>query len=234
MKKRKKNLLKFLKKNFSLLLTILLILILFAYSYFNKGIAYSLLNSNIEQINTFINSFGIFAFLIFVFLVVLEVVLAPIPPLALYIIAGSLFGGLLGGILTLIGNLIGAFICFKIARKLGENTINKTINKKLKKKFDKFFNKYGTLAIFILRINPLTTSDLVSYLAGFTKIKTLRFLIATGLGLVPLIFIQTFLGDIIITKNPIFSILIILFSLIYLLIFIYLIYKSITESFFKK
>jgi uncharacterized membrane protein YdjX (TVP38/TMEM64 family) len=138
---------------------------------------------------------GIITPLIFIGIIVLEVVIAPIPPLALYVVAGLLFGGFFGGVLVLIGNLIGALIDFKIARKFGKKVIDKKVDKKIKKKFDRFFEKRGVLAIFILRVNPITTSDIVSYLSGLNIFSQYRWL----------------------------SILIILFSLIYILIFVYLI-----------
>ncbi len=220
MKKRISN---FLKKHWLILLIILLLLIWLIYSYVSKGLIFSLMNNDISKTMFFIDSFGVFAGIIFVILVILEVVLAPIPPLVLYLISGVLFGGFIGGILTLIGNLIGAFIDFKIARKYGKRSIEKNLNKKLKKKFDKFFEKYGGISIFILRVNPFTTSDLVSYLSGLTKIKTFKFLLATGLGLIPMIFIQTYLGDILISNNPVLFAITIAFSILYLLIFVYLI-----------
>lgn len=196
------------------------------YSYFHNGIIKLLIQGDIEKVINFISSFEIFAEIILILLVVLEVVLAPIPPLVLYIVAGILFGGFLGGILVLVGNLIGSFIDFKIARNFGNKYIRKKMNEKLKKKFDKFFDKYGGLSIFILRINPLTTSDLVSYLSGLTKIKALKFMIATTLGLIPLIFIQTYFGDFFISNNPILLGITILFSVVYLAIFFYLLIIS--------
>jgi uncharacterized membrane protein YdjX (TVP38/TMEM64 family) len=162
--------------------------------------------------------------------VILEVVLAPIPALILYVVAGIIFGGFIGGVLTLIGNSIGAFIDFKLARVLGKRNIEKKVDKKLKEKFDRFFDKYGGLSIFILRVNPFTSSDLVSYLSGFTKIKTIKFITATTLGLIPMIFVQTYLGDIFIKDNPILLGLTLLFSVLYLALFIYLIIISLTKK----
>jgi len=226
----KRGFTNFIKKHWIFLSIITLFIAWMIYSYFSQGIIFSLINSDATKVINFVNSFGIFAAIIFVLLVILEVVLAPIPPLILYIVAGVLFGGFLGGILTLIGNSVGAFIDFKIARRFGKKSIEKNLDKKLKNKFDKFFNKYGGLSIFILRINPFTTSDLVSYLSGLTKIKTWKFLLATTLGLIPLIFIQTYLGDILIRDNPLLVGITILFSVLYLAVFVYLIIISLSKK----
>lgn len=220
----------FFRKNFLIILIILLFLGGFFSSYFSKGFIYSLINNDVSDTLYFIDSFGAFAGFIFVLIVILEVVLAPIPPLILYIVAGTLFGGFFGGILTLLGNIIGALIDFKIARIFGQERVEKRLDKNLKKKFDNFFEKYGGISIFILRINPLTTSDIVSYLSGLTKIKTSVFLLATGVGLAPMIFLQTYLGEMVITKNPFLFTITILFSILYLIVFIYLI----IISFFNK
>ncbi len=221
---------KFVKKHgiFSLILALFLAWII--YSYASKGIVFSLMKSDTSTVISFVHSFGFFAAVIFVLLVILEVVLAPIPPLALYIVAGLLFGGFLGGCLTLLGNLIGAFIDFIVARNFGRGLVETKVPEKLRHKFDKFFEKHGGLAIFILRINPLTTSDLVSYLSGLTKMKLRTFLVATGLGLIPMIFLQTYFGDFFIKSSPLLTGLIILFSVFYLVIFVYLIFIAV----FKK
>lgn len=226
MKTRVKN---FFKKHWLILLIVVLLIAWFIYSYYSQGLVFSLINNDVSTTLYFIDSFGIFAGLIFVGLVILEVVLAPIPPLILYVIAGVLFGGFLGGILTLIGNLIGAFIDFKIARKYAQKKVQRNIDQKFKEKFNRFFEKYGGVSIFILRVNPLTTSDLVSYLSGLTKIKTIKFLVATGLGLIPMIFIQTYLGDVLIKNNPILFAITLIFSILYLAIFVYLIIIALSK-----
>lgn len=221
---------KFLRKHIYILIIFILFLSWFVYSYFSEGIVFHLSNSDISEVTEFIDSFGNWAEIIFVLLVIIEVVLAPVPPLGLYLVAGILFGGFLGGFLTLIGNTTGAFIAFKIARRLGENFSKKHTNERIKKKFDKFFEKYGGISIFILRINPLTTSDLVSYLAGLTKIKTRTFVIATTLGLAPMIFVQTYFGEIFIKNNPILSAIVIFITILYIFVFLYLILKAISKN----
>jgi uncharacterized membrane protein YdjX (TVP38/TMEM64 family) len=216
---------KFFRKNWLILFIIIILLSWFAYSYFSYGIVYDTANSDVDEVVEFIQSFGIWAWLIFILLIILEVVLAPIPPLVLYVAGGFLFGAFLGGILTLIGNLIGAGIDYLLAKKYGRNIVVKKVNKKIREKFDKFSEKYGGFAIFLLRINPVTTTDLVSYLAGLTRIKFWNFLLWTGLGLAPMIFLQTYLGEVFIRDYPVLSAIIIILSVLYLVFFVYLIIK---------
>ena len=157
----------------------------------------------------------------FILLIVLEVVLAPIPPFVLYVAGGMIFGAFLGGTITLFGNVLGAVIAFLIARRFGRGFVEKKVNKRLKENFDKFTDKYGAWALFLIRLNPFTTSDIFSYLSGLTKMKLRTLIISTTFGLIPLVYIQTYLGDVFIRDNPFLFFLFILVSIIYLALFLY-------------
>jgi len=216
----------FLKKNWLILLIILIVSGLFIYSYYSKGIIYSLSNSDSQSVVDFVNSFGAFSYFVFVVIVVLEVVLAPIPALALYIAGGALFGAFFGGILTIIGNVIGAFIAFWLARRLGRKFVERKVDVNLRKKFDKFSQKYGVFSLFLLRVNPLTSSDLFSYLSGLTNMKARTFLIGTTLGLAPMIFAHTYFGETFVNSYPILYTILLWVSVVYILVFFYLIWLS--------
>jgi uncharacterized membrane protein YdjX (TVP38/TMEM64 family) len=227
---KKREIKIFFEKNWIILLIILLLIGFFICSYFSKGIIYSISNSDSNSIVEFINSFGIFSYFVFIFIVVLEVIFAPIPALALYIAGGALFGAFFGGILTLIGNLIGALIAFLLARRFGRKFVERKVNTKMREKFDKFSQKYGVFSLFLLRINPLTTSDLFSYLAGLTKIKVRTFLIGTGLGLTPMIFAHTYFGQTFVSSHPVLYLILVWISILYLLVFFYLIFRTMRKN----
>lgn len=225
MEEREKKFPKFVRKNW-LFLTILILFFSWAfYSYFSDGILYYIIHQDVGDSVVFIHDFGKFAMVIFILLVILEVILAPIPPLVLYIAGGILFGAFLGGTLTLVGNLIGAFIDFKIARNYGRKFVERKVDEKLRKKFDSFSEKYGAYSIFFLRINPFTSSDLFSYLAGLSKMKAVKFMLGTALGLIPLIYVQTYFGEFFVKKSAFLSSLVIVLSIIYILILIYFVVK---------
>jgi uncharacterized membrane protein YdjX (TVP38/TMEM64 family) len=56
--------------------------------------------------------------------------------------------------------------------------------------------------ILLLRLNPLTSTDLLSYAAGLTRIPTWHVMLATGLGMAPLCFAQSWLSDGIFNRWP--------------------------------
>ncbi len=207
-------------KTVFIVLTLLAVASLCVYSYLTHGLIYDLTTSDMEAFIARIREFGHWSALVLFALVILEVVLAPIPPLVLYIAAGILFGTLPGGLLVLLGNIAGALIAFQLARTIARDRIQRLVDEKARQRFDTFTAKYGPLAIFLLRINPLTSSDLFSYLAGLSEMKPLHFTLATALGLTPIVFLQTWLGADIVQSSPVFMTVFIVVSLLYLLLFV--------------
>jgi uncharacterized membrane protein YdjX (TVP38/TMEM64 family) len=143
-----------------------------AWSWHSQGIAHTILSTNIdsldkiERLKYFFNSFGLLAPWIYVLCVTIEVMIAPIPSLMLYAPGGVIFGGFLGGLLSLIGNTLGAGICCAAVRGFGDAWMRTLFSEaKLEATQDQLNNK-GVWLIFLLRINPLTSSDLISYAAG--------------------------------------------------------------------
>ena len=208
-----------------LLLTILAFLIITLAFLLNQ----SGLISDADSIISFVNSFGSFSYLAFVFVVILEVVAAPIPGLILYTAGGILFGTFLGGTLALLGNVMGASIAFFLARIFKE-TLKIKFSKKEWRRFDRFSQKYGGYAIFLLRINPLTSSDIFSYLAGITKMPFWKFILGTTLGLAPIVYLNSFVAEKIILESKFLIALFVVLSVAYLLAFVYLIFRVFFKS----
>ena len=126
---------------------------------------------------------GAAAPVLFSLLMIVGILVSPIPTSPLTILSPKLFGVWGGLLITLTSATIGATMAFLIARKLG----------------DKFFVRFPqyqrlqhllprnatAVAIFLLRLPPSPTFDLVSYLAGLTKISVWQFIVATFLGMIP-------------------------------------------------
>jgi uncharacterized membrane protein YdjX (TVP38/TMEM64 family) len=191
------------------------------YSYLNQGVVYFLFTRDIGSVTDAISAYGWLSAVVFCFLVVLEVVVAPIPPFVLYISGGIIFGPLLGGTLALISNVVGAIIAFWIARRYGRGFVEKSITPKARANFDKFSNKYGALSIFLLRLNVFTSSDAFSYLAGLSAMSYRGFALGTALGLAPVIFLQTYIGHDLLRENPTLFLIFVIVSAVYLILFVY-------------
>ncbi len=189
MEKKRKN-----GNKFVLGIIILIVFGFFIYSYLSKGFFYSVVNLNQDVLIETLSSLGAFSFLAYILLIITGVIFAPIHPFIFYVTGGIVFGPYISWGLTIIGVAIGSSIAFKLSQKYGREFVDKHVSKKHTEKFDKLSEKYGSIAIFLLRLNPLTSSDVWSYIAGLTKIKFWRFLGYTLLGLAPAIFVQVYFG----------------------------------------
>jgi uncharacterized membrane protein YdjX (TVP38/TMEM64 family) len=203
--------------------TLVLILLLggSAYSYINQGIVYSLFTRDIGSVTDALKGYGWLAAFVFCFLVILEVIVAPIPPFVLYIAGGMVFGPLPGGTLALLGNIVGALLAFWIARRYGRGFVERSITPRIRETFDRFSSKYGALSIFLLRLNVFTSSDAFSYLAGLSAMHWRGFALGTVLGLAPVTYLQAYIGHDLLRENQTLFLIFVIVSLVYLILFVY-------------
>lgn len=227
-----KNIVTFKTKHWIFFSIIAIIAGLMVYSYHQEGIANSFLKSDTSALSETIKDLGIVGIFVFVFLVVLEVLLAPIPGFILYITGGVVYGWIWGAVLTLVANMIGATLCFYLAKSLGREFVEKKVDTEKMKIFDKYALRFGGYAVFFLRINPFTSSDIVSYASGFANIRFRDFFLGTFLGLLPLSFAQTYFGYALSFSPTIYWIFVIL-SIIYFVAMIYLLYSKVIKESYK-
>ncbi|MGE5297308.1 MAG: TVP38/TMEM64 family protein [Solirubrobacterales bacterium] len=171
------------------------------WSYFSGGIVSVLLargvsaDQRIERIQAYFDSFGVAAPLAYLGLVTIEVVVAPIPGLMLYAPGGMVFGGFWGGLLSLLGNTAGAGIACGLIRALGGRRFASWLEQGRLGLYHERLSTAGLWLILLLRANPLTSSDLVSYAAGLAGIPVWKVMAGTLLGMAPLCWAQAYFCD---------------------------------------
>lgn len=174
-----------------------------AWSYFSGGLLSVLLqpglsaSGKIDFVKQYFLSFGPAAPLVYMGLVAVEVIVAPLPGMMLYAPGGAIFGGFWGGFLSLCGNVIGAGVACQLMRALGRERLARLLNGESDrlKRYDEKLSRAGVWVVLALRINPLTSSDLVSYAAGLTSIPTWKVMVGTLLGMAPLCWAQSYLAE---------------------------------------
>ena len=150
-----------------------------------------------ENIQSRLEFAGVFAPLLYIVVMALAVIISPIPSLPLDIAAGAFFGTVMGTVYSVIGALTGAVISFMIARFLGREFIEKYIGGHVNfcpSCSDKVLSKI----VFISRLLPVVSFDIVSYGAGLTKMSLRKFSIATCLGMIPLTFLYNYSGSVLV------------------------------------
>jgi uncharacterized membrane protein YdjX (TVP38/TMEM64 family) len=170
------------------------------YSYQPGGLIFALLGStesageSVERLRVYLARWGPLAPAIYVLAVVIEVMVAPIPGTLLYAPAGALFGGGLGGTLSLAGNVMGAMLACLVARLVGERLTTR-LDESALAAYRRRIAARGGWIVFLLRVNPLTSSDLVSYAAGLTGVPVWKVGLGTLAGMAPLCYAQAYLAD---------------------------------------
>lgn len=126
-------------------------------------------------------------------LMAIAVIINPIPSAPIALASGAAFGHTWGTIYVVAGAAIGAAGAFWIARLLGQELLVRLFGKKIMLGWLGSQNILMAL-VFVSRLIPFLSFDLVSYGAGLTQIKAWRFLLATLLGLVPASFLLAHFG----------------------------------------
>jgi len=140
---------------------------------------------------------GVWGPIVYVGVMIIAIVISPIPSSPLAIFAGTVFGLMWGMLWTMIGATLGAIIAFYLARIFGRPFVIKLVSeKKLSAIESRFQEHHLAWGIFFSRLLPLPFFDAISYAAGLTKISIKLFVISTMFGLMPLVFIFTYFGDI--------------------------------------
>ena len=139
---------------------------------------------------------GIWGRVLFVGLIVLQIVVAFIPGEPFELAAGYAFGALWGTLLVWIGVIIGTTVVFLFVRKVGVKAVEvffprEKINSMKYLQDEKKLNA----AAFLLFLIPGTPKDLLTYLAGLTKIRLLPWIVLTSIARIPSIVTSTISGN---------------------------------------
>ena len=170
------------------------------WSYRSGGLVFALFeatrdsNQSLEILRQYLARWGALGPVAYVLLVIVEVLVAPLPGTLLYAPGGAIFGGFLGGSLSLAGNVIGAGLACLIARFWGE-PVTRALDSPRFISIRKALADRALWLILLLRVNPLTSSDLVSYAAGLVGVPVWKVVVGTLLGMAPLCYAQSYVAE---------------------------------------
>lgn len=138
----------------------------------------------VESLKTYMRSLGFWGPLFAIFLMVLHSVVF-VPSEIIFFANIYIYGFALGLLYTWIGSMLGAYLSFYLARLFGKPLVEKFVSIEKHEKFDRWFQKNGTFGLFILRLIPLFSFNLLNYGAGIVSITFLQFTWSTALGIIP-------------------------------------------------
>lgn len=216
MKRKRRPTHLFLSRQNAISLTILLLcLLVFGWLWFRPEL--DLFST--EGLKQAIQNWGWQGVFIYIGVLALSVVISPIPSAPLAVAAGMVWGPILAGIYSVIGGFIGGLVAYFIGYKLGRSAVHALTGKLI------YFSKnrgevYLGWVIFVTRLLPVLSFDLVSYGAGIAGLSLPIYATATLLGMIPSTFLLTSLGSTFAISLP----LGIIFSILFVVLLIVLPY----------
>lgn len=141
-----------------------------------------------------IEQLGIWGPLAIVALMMLAVLVSPIPSAPIAMAAGAAYGHTWGTLYIVTGAEAGALAAFGIARMLGHAMLYRWFGERLSAGLIGSQNVL-TGIVFVSRLLPFVSFDLVSYAAGLTLLSVWRFALATLAGVIPAGFLLAHFGQ---------------------------------------
>lgn len=145
---------------------------------------------NQDTLTTWLQDNRTWAWAVILVLWLVQAVLAPLPAPILVMTTAVLYAGTTAGImftivLTWVGSMLGAVVCFGLSRHFGRDWVVRKGHLDRMKELDGYLEERGAYVIFLTRLIPILSFDIVSYAAGLTKIRWRDFIAATGIGMLP-------------------------------------------------
>jgi uncharacterized membrane protein YdjX (TVP38/TMEM64 family) len=173
---------------------IVVILLVTAYVFLSKTGALAVLMDE-TKLHALVRDLGWYGPVVLIGLMATAIVMSPIPSAPIALAAGMAYGHAWGTIFVAIGAEIGAIIAFVIGRMVGYAVLHRWFGERLQTV--KFFGSQNmmTATVFISRLLPFLSFDVVSYMAGFTPLLFWRFALATLAGIIPISFLLAHFGS---------------------------------------
>lgn len=155
-------------------------------------------NISLEEIEAWVLGHGAWAAVIYVAtFVILPIFFFPVPVIVLA--GGTIFGLFKGSLYTMIGVLINTPIMYFIGRFLLKDFVHRFVNNhmsaKLRSALESTNQKVLSLVLFIIRLSPIFSYNLVNYISGVTEINFLPYILTTIAGVLPGVIVFINIGE---------------------------------------
>ncbi len=131
-----------------------------------------------------VDALGVWGPLLFIAVMAISVLFAPIPNAPIFVAAGLVWGSALGTVYSLAGLLVGSTMAFYVSRWTGRRFLVRLVGARAAQRLDHAADTMGGRVIFWSRMVPGVNFDWVSFVAGMTSISFHSFFVASALGMV--------------------------------------------------
>jgi uncharacterized membrane protein YdjX (TVP38/TMEM64 family) len=131
---------------------------------------------------------------LFLLVVIIEVIVAPIPGGAVGYLGAARFGFWQAWPLLYIGNVVGTTIVFFLARRFGTPLFEENVPQKTRARYDRILERHPVLLWLVYTV-PLIPVDVLSILAGLSSLSARRFLLIACSGYIIYTAIVAYVGS---------------------------------------
>jgi len=179
----------------------------------------------VEFLEQFITGHSFISVSVFIFLMTISTVFAPITIIPMVPFVALLLGPFYTAIYSVIGWSVGSAIAFWIARNLGKPVLLKMVSEEQFTKYHKYIPEdIGFWWVVFLRM--VLPVDILSYVVGLlTNMKMPAYLLATIIGVSPFSFLFAYGYDLVLLKNKIAALFALAF-IFFVIIFNYFFFQK--------
>lgn len=146
-----------------------------------------------DRIQSWVSQFRLAGPIVLILVMVFQMFLFVVPNVFVMMVAIISYGPVWGAVISFIGVYASSSVGYMIGKYLGPVTVNKLLSKKAQKKTSEFIQNYGIPAIAITRISSFS-NDSLSIVAGLLKMSYKKYILATLVGISPLIILLAIYG----------------------------------------
>ena len=180
-----------------------------------------------QRFSDYVNGLGLLGPAFLWGLNVAQVIIAFIPGHVLFFSGGYIYGTVNGFLIMYTSTLVAGQAAFMLGRIFGRPMVVRFVPEKTLSVWDRISKRRGFMYYLFLLIVPIFPTDMLTYVAGLSKISILKFTIANILGRAPYIFLMTMIGALGIdyvthSLSPTAWILLVLAIVVFIMIFRYI------------
>jgi uncharacterized membrane protein YdjX (TVP38/TMEM64 family) len=117
----------------------------------------------------------------------------PIPSSVVMVLSGAAFGVVWGGLFSLAGSIGGEWLGFELARRYGRRGSAHLADDAEVERLSRIFARHGAAAVAVTRALPVVM-ETMSVVAGLSGMARARFLAASLVGTLPIVFVYAYAG----------------------------------------
>lgn len=165
-----------------------------AFQQWSDGLMSILMDEDVSAFRQWIQGYGWWGPVLLVVLMCIQLFLVVVPSFLLIMASVLAYGAVNGALLAFISVLFAAAFAYGLGLWLGKGWVEKVSGEQATRKVTHYLDAYGFWTVIIARVSPFLSNDIISLVAGILSMSFWRFMLATAVGICPLIGLIAVLG----------------------------------------